>query len=74
MFEQLLIAYTAGMTLAIGIEVARTLKARRLNRVASASVAMAPAAAPRFASVATDIGLPAMTVAANEPELMRAAG
>jgi len=29
MFQQLLIAYTAGMTLAIGIEVARTLKACR---------------------------------------------
>ena len=72
MVTQLLIAYGAGMTLTIGMEIAKVLKARNLNRRAAMRAAIAPVEAPSFDSKPRVDH--ANGPAANEPLLMRAAG
>ena len=71
MVTQLLIAYGAGMTLTIGMEIAKVLKARSMSRRAAMQT-IAPVAAPSFDS--TPRVDHANGPAANEPLLMRAAG
>lgn len=77
MVTQLLIAYGAGMVLTIGMEIAKVLKARRLNRRAAMQTAFTPAQAPSFDSTPRVDHVnesAANEPAANEPVLMRAAG
>ena len=78
MLTQLLIAYAAGMIDTIGMEVAKVIKARTLNRRALQQGTLAPLRAPSFDSAPrTDH---ASEPAANETAvvrpaaLMRAAG
>lgn len=72
MVTQLLIAYCAGMVLTIGMEIAKVIKARRLNQRAALQGTISPAGAPRYNSAPSVSH--AAAAAANEPEPMRAAG
>lgn len=75
MVEQLLIAYAIGMIAAIGMEIGKIVKARRLNRAAALKSSVAPAA-PAYSSVrAMSRDAAAAVMPANEPApLMKAAG
>lgn len=72
MLTQLLVAYAAGMALAIAMEIVKVLKARSLKRVAAQRAEAAANRAPSFDS-APRVDHPAPT-AANEAEPLRAAG
>ena len=72
MVTQLLIAYGAGMFLTIGMEIAKVLKARRMKRRVAEQGSIAAAQAPAYNSVPRIDHAPA--AAANETELVRAAG
>ncbi len=72
MVTQLLIAYAAGMVLTIGMEIAKVLKARRMNARAMQQGTIAPAQAPAYNSVPRIDH--AAAVPANEAEPVRAAG
>ena len=72
MVTQLLIAYCAGMVLTIGMEIAKVIKARRLNQSALMQGTISPAAAPRYNSAPSVNHVAG--AAANEMEPMRAAG
>jgi hypothetical protein len=77
MIEQLLIAYVAGMILAVAIEVGRVLKARRLNRKAVEAGIIATGSAPAIRTPLPMVNAGAPRTAANEahaPALMQAAG
>jgi len=72
MLTQLLIAYGAGMVITIGMEIAKVLKARRMNQRAGLLTGTAPARSAGFNSAPRVDH--ASEPAANETALMRAAG
>lgn len=71
MVTQLLIAYAAGMLLTIGMEIAKVVKARRMNARAALQGTIASAKAPAYNSAPRIDHAP--VAAANEAEPARAA-